>query len=165
MSMASAAPGPGAPAGFLLRLVASIIDAVILTIIIFVISFVLGLVLGMNGVVTATIIAYVAGGIIALVYWGKMESGPTGATLGKKVMKIKVTSAGGGTLDFATALKRSWVHWLGYFFGVLDLVLGTGYILAGIVGIAILVSCVAVAIKANKQGFHDDFAKAQVVRA
>ena len=34
---------------------------------------------------------------------------------------VKVEYVWGGTLDFATALKRSWVHWLGYFFGVLDL--------------------------------------------
>lgn len=164
MSMASAAPASGAPAGFLLRLVASIIDSVILAIIIFVISFVLGMVLGMNGIVLATIISYVIGGILAIFYWGKMESGKDQATLGKKVMKIKVASTAGGALDFAGAIKRSWVHWLGYFLAVIDLVIGTGYILAGIVGIVTLISCVAVAFKSNKQGFHDDWANAQVVR-
>ena len=164
MSTASVAPASGSPAGFLLRLVASIIDSVILGIIVFLISMVLGMVLGMDGVVMATIIAYVIGGVLALAYWAKLESGKDQATPGKKVMKIKVTSASGGALDFAGALKRSWVHWLGYFLAVIDLIVGTGYIFVGIVGLLTLVSCIAVAFKANKQGFHDDFAGAQVVR-
>jgi len=166
MSMASAAPGPGAPAGFLLRLVASIIDGVILSIVVFVLSLILGFVMGMEGVLIATIIAYAIGGALALLYWAKLESGPSQATLGKKVMKIKVASASGGALDFATAAKRSVVHWIFYLTAALDTVLGIGnYLISGIAGIAVLVSCIAVAVKANKQGFHDDFAKAQVVRA
>jgi uncharacterized RDD family membrane protein YckC len=165
MSMASATPASGAPAGFLLRLVASIIDSVILGIVVFLLSMVLGAVMGMEGIVMATIIAYVIGGVLALLYWSKLESGKDQATLGKKVMKIKVSGAGGGALDFATAAKRNWVHWLGYFVAVIDIAVFSNYILTGIVGIIVLVSCIAVAIKANKQGFHDDFAHAQVVRA
>ncbi|MGE0154872.1 MAG: RDD family protein [Reyranellaceae bacterium] len=165
MTMASAAPASGSPAGFLLRLVAAIIDSVILTIIVFVISFVLGFALGMDGVLVATIVAYAAGGIIALFYWAKLESGKDQATPGKKVMKIKVVSASGGALDFAGAIKRSWVHWLGYFVAVVDIVVFGNYYLTGILGIAVLVSCIAVAVKSNKQGFHDDWAAAQVVRA
>ncbi len=165
MSMASAAPASGAPAGFLLRLVATIIDSVILAIIVFVISFVLGAILGMEGITIATIVAYLAGGVIAVAYWAKLESGKDQATPGKKVMKIKVAGAAGGALDFNGALKRSWVHWLGYFLAVVDIVIGTGYILAGIVGIAALITCISVAFKGNKQGFHDDWAAAQVVRA
>lgn len=166
MSMASAAPGSGAPAGFLLRLVAAIIDGVILTIVVFVLSVILGFVMGMNGILIATIIAYAVGGVLALLYWAKLESGKDQATLGKKVMKIKVTSATGGAIDFATAAKRSVVHWVFYLTAAIDTVLGlSNYLISGIVGIAVLVSCIAVAFKSNKQGFHDDFAKAQVVRA
>lgn len=166
MSMASAASGSGAPAGFLLRLVASIIDGVILTIVVFVISVILGFVLGMEGVLIATIVAYAIGGVLALLYWAKLESGKDQATLGKKVMKIKVASASGGAVDFATAIQRSVVHWIFYLTAALDTVLGiSNYLISGVVGIAVLVSCLAVLVKSNKQGFHDDFAKAQVVRA
>jgi len=165
MTTATVTTASGAPAGFLLRLVAAIIDGVILTIVVFVLSLVLGFFMGMDGIVMATFIAYVVGGALALLYWAKLESGKDQATLGKKVMKIKVTSASGGALDFMGALKRSWVHWLGYITAAVDAIVFGEYYITGVVGIVALVSCIAVAIKKNKQGFHDDWAGAQVVRA
>lgn len=163
MSMASAAPGPGAPAGFLLRLVASIIDGLIIGIPTYVLNIIL---VGVTSdPIMATVISYVVGGVAGVLYWAKLESGPGQATLGKKVMKIKVTSTSGGTLDFATAVKRSAVHWITTFTAIVDVLLMLPFILTLIALVLVLVSCIAVAFKANKQGLHDDFSKAQVVRA
>ena len=61
MSTASVAATSGAPAGFLLRLVASIIDGVILSIVVFLLSMVLGFVFGMNGIMMATIVLMLLG--------------------------------------------------------------------------------------------------------
>jgi uncharacterized RDD family membrane protein YckC len=157
-------------AGFWLRFVAAIIDGILLAVVNFILSFILLAVFGLN--IVALILIYVITGALGLIYWAMMESGPGQATLGKRILKLKVTNMSGGRIDFATALTRSWVHWLSYFVLVIDVLLGLPFFLngnlgtlSGIVALAALASAIMIAFTPMKQGFHDQIAKTLVVRA
>ncbi len=159
-------------AGFWLRFVAAIIDGIILFVVNFVLSLILAAIFGLGGIYIVIIVSYLVTGALGLLYWAKMESGPGQATLGKRVLKLKVTNLSGGRIDFATAVTRSWVHWLGYFVLILDVVLGLPFFLngnlgtlSGIVTVAALISAIMIAFTPMKQGFHDQIAKTLVVRA
>lgn len=165
MTTANVATASGAPAGFLLRLVAAIIDGIILGIVVGIITAILMSLLGAQSMVMVFVVSYIIGGVLSLIYWAKLESGTNQATLGKKVMKIKVTRVSGGALDFGGAAARSWVHWAGLFVVAIGFLIGLDQILGLVFGILVLVVGLSVAFKGNKQGFHDDWAGAQVVRA
>jgi uncharacterized RDD family membrane protein YckC len=170
MSTTAAATSPYA--GFWLRFVAAIIDGIILAVVNFVLTLILGAILGVNGIYTAVIISYLATGVLGLLYWSMLESGRGQATLGKRVLRLKVTSMSGGRIDFATAATRSWVHWLAYFLLIVDVLVGLPSfaggnlgLLSGLVGLAALISAIMIAFTPMKQGFHDQIAKTLVVRA
>ena len=88
--------GPSGPrAGFGERLLAAIIDGVVL----FVASFLLRLLLGPAGAFVSF-----AGG---LAYWGYLEGSPSGQTIGKRAMNIRVVDfATGGAIGVPRALIR-----------------------------------------------------------
>jgi len=173
MSMPTSGAVAASPyAGFWLRFIAAFIDGILLAIVNFILTLILGIIFGLSGIYIVVIVSYVITGLLGLLYWSKLESGPWQATLGKRVLKLKVTDMSGGRIDFTTALTRSWVHWLGYFVLILDVLLGLPFFLngnlgtlSGIVALAALVSAIMIAFTPMKQGFHDQMAKTLVVRA
>lgn len=110
-------PRSGPRAGFGIRLVAILIDAVVLTVVGFVIRVILG-----NSI----------GGLIDLVagiaYYIYLEGSPSGQTVGKKLMNIRVIDFnGGGAIGYSRAALRyvgripsTIVCLLGYFWMLWD---------------------------------------------
>jgi uncharacterized RDD family membrane protein YckC len=59
--------------------------------------------------------------VVGIAYFGTLEGGPTGQTVGKKVMRIKVVRAStGDQLGFGTALLR----WVAHFLSAIVFLLG-----------------------------------------
>ena len=89
--------GPSGPrAGFWIRFAAALLD---------------GIILGIVGAVVRLIAGDILGSILSLaldfVYFGYFEGGPSGQTIGKKVLDIRVVRfADGGALGWSTALIR-----------------------------------------------------------
>ncbi|MBA2609230.1 MAG: RDD family protein [Actinobacteria bacterium] len=87
-------PTTGPRAGFGLRLVAAIIDGVLLS----VVSLVLG-VLGNPG--------RGLGLLVGLAYYAYLEGGPSGQTVGKRAMNIRIIDAEtGGAIGYGRAILR-----------------------------------------------------------
>lgn len=128
-------------AGFWIRVVAAFIDAILLGI-------VFGIAFGstvnadptqMSG--ATQFLPIIAGWL----YYALMESSSYQATLGKKVVGIKVTTVEGKRMTFLNATGR---HFAKFISGI---ILGIGYLM--------------VAFSAKKQGLHDLLAKTYVVKA
>ena len=110
--------GPSGPrAGFWIRFAAAFLDGLILG----AVSFFLGLAVPQAvGVLVST--------VLGLVYYGYLEGGPAGQTVGKRVVDIRVArAADGGPLGWGTALLRHVCSWLsalpcglGYFWMLWD---------------------------------------------
>ncbi len=102
-------PGPGASggpsgprAGFWIRFAAAFIDGIILSVVTAPISLFVNQIAG-SGVSI----------LLGLVYFGYLEGGPAGQTVGKKVVDIRVVrAADGAALGWATALLRHVCSWL-----------------------------------------------------
>lgn len=134
-------------AGFWLRFAAYIID----TVIIYTGAFLIGLSFGMNGSFLSegtsvftdigTIMLYLA----ILAYFPVMESSKWQATLGKRVVGIKVTQLNGERIHFGNALGR-------FFAKIISaIILYIGFIMAG--------------FTEKKQGLHDMIAGTLVVKS
>lgn len=97
-------------------------------------------------------------GIGNLLYWSLLEGGPRQATIGKRLVGLKVTALSGEKLDVIRAGLRTWPLWFPPFASVVNDTLGAAMALVA------LVSCVVVAFTAHKQGVHDMIAKCVVIR-
>ncbi len=106
---------------------------------------------------TPSVIGSIILGIAIWAYTALQESSRIQATLGKRVLGIKVTDLGGSRIPLLTATFRSWPLWLPGLVGVV----GT---LDAIAGLAALAACIVVAFTKRKQGLHDMMAKCLVVR-
>lgn len=123
------------PAGFWLRLIASIVDGILLGIINWLLSMVLG-----EGLFYSLISV-----AIAWFYFAGMESSDKQATIGKQLFQLKVTDLAGEKISFGTATAR-------YFSKILSsLILLIGYIM--------------IAFTERKQGLHDMIAGTLVWKA
>jgi uncharacterized RDD family membrane protein YckC len=139
-------------AGFWFRFLAWLIDNILLSVVGFVgggmIGFVLGFMLGMAQVPLDSIqvICGLAGGIFGLVitwlYFAICESSAWQATLGKKLLGLKVTDEAGNRISFARANGRYWAK-----------------ILSGLI---LLIGFIMVAFTEKKQGLHDKLAETLV---
>lgn len=169
MRMSAANPGPAAPvqagavasgqlpeggivhAGFWRRFAAYMLDSLILSIAAGIFMFLIGLA---GGFLIATdsaglgVTVFVIGYLLLIVgmwlYFAKPESGPSQATIGKRVMDIKVTDPNGARISFGRATGR--------FFGKIVtgiIPFGIGYMMAGFTG--------------RKQALHDMMASTCVV--
>lgn len=120
--------------GFWMRLVAYIIDAIVL-----------GIVTGILGAVLDQTIA----GLISIVVWIAYLIGTSnafnGATLGKKILGMRVVTVDGGVPDIKTLLMRYLL----------------GYLVSGII---FYIGFIMIGFDANKQGLHDKIARTYVVR-
>lgn len=147
---------PSAPdhkgyAGFLLRLVAYIIDSLILSIPIYGSMFALlgssmmsGDPAAMEEAGPMTVVWYILVIVITWLYYAYMESSNNQATVGKMALGLKVTDMNGDKINFMQASGR----FLGKILS--SLILGIGYLM--------------VAFTEKKQGLHDILAKTLVVK-
>ncbi len=118
MSFGSVPQQSSAPASFVQRLAASLLDGLILGVVGNIAGFVVGLLLAivMRGADEKSVeaIAGLVGGLIGMLmswlYFALMESGPSGATLGKKALGLQVVDNDGYGITFAQATGRYFAH-------------------------------------------------------
>lgn len=147
----------GEYAGFWERFAAFIVDWIILFIAVFVVAFMVGVAIGIIGgamgmgetELDAFIEQYeqafnLLGVLVAWLYYAGMESSRHQATLGKKLLSMKVTDRNGGKVTFARATGRHFAKFIS------GLILFIGYIM--------------VAFTQKKQGLHDMLADTFVVK-
>ena len=96
-------------------------------------------------------------GIALGLYTAMLESSPAQATLGKRMLRLRVTDLDGARISPLTAILRCWPLWLP---GLVSTVVGLNFF----VGIAAIAACIAVAFTRRKQGLHDMIARCLVVR-
>ena len=96
-------------------------------------------------------------GIALGVYTALQEAGPARATLGKRMLGLRVTGFDGGRISLLRAGFRCWPLWLP---GLVSMVVGLNFV----VGFAAIAACIAVAFTRRKQGLHDMLARCLVVR-
>jgi uncharacterized RDD family membrane protein YckC len=106
----------GPRASFFQRFAAAIIDGIIIA----VVNFILGLVLNQNAASLASL-------VIGVAYYATQEGGPTGQTIGKRVLGIRVVKLnggelgiGGGVLRYVGRIPSALVCGLGYFWALWD---------------------------------------------
>ena len=159
------------PAGFWRRVAAWVID----TIVVLVGTYLVGTFLWPDLVETTThvsesdgarleVVSYalswlgtVVFGIALGIYTAAQESGPAQATIGKRMLGLRVTGLDGGRISPPTAILRCWPLWLP---GLVSMVVGLNFL----VGAAAIAACIAVAFTRRKQGLHDMLARCLVVR-
>ena len=164
-------PIAGPPGGFWRRLAAWLIDGVV----ILVGFFLVGIYLWPDLVETTALVSEVDGarlqtvryaptkigavvlGIAVWAYAALQECGPRQATLGKRILGLRVTGLDGGRVSLLTASYRSWPRWLPGIMGVVG-------ILDAVVALIALAACIAVAFTPRKRGLHDMMARCLVVR-
>lgn len=162
MTTEAQAAGP-VYAGFWKRALAALVDFVLINIPIGAVTWVVApetfhSAEGETAASGATIAMQIASILIWMAYKGIMEGGASGATIGKRLLSIKVVRESGGALDLPTAVYRAWPYWVPAAATLLGPQLG-------IIGLVGLISCIVVAFTAKKQGLHDIMAKCLVVRA
>ncbi len=136
--------GTAAPAGLGIRIGARLLDVLLVGI---PASIVLSIV-GLQTVLTGIIISLLWFG-----YFVWFESNQ-GATVGKKLLNLSVSSAAGGFPDPATAAKRN--IWM--LFGLIP-------VIGGLLGlIAVIAIMITIASGDDNLGYHDKFAGTQVKR-
>ena len=96
-------------------------------------------------------------GIALGVYTALQEAGRAQATVGKRMLGLRVTGLDGGRISLLTAILRCWPLWLP---GLVSMVVGLNFI----VGFAAIAACIAVAFTRRKQGLHDMLVRCLVVR-
>lgn len=131
-------------AGFLPRLAAVIVDGVILGVVNFALRGVFGDV-GADPTVGVTAgPASGLGAVISLAYFTVMEGGPWQATVGKRVLGLRVTDTNGEPIGYGKAFVRN---------------------IAKIVsGVILLIGYIMAAFTARKQALHDMIAGTLVVK-
>jgi len=103
------------------------------------------------------------GSLTILVYHTIFESSALQATIGKLTLGLKVTDLAGEPIGMIRAAIRAWPAWIYGIFGFFSYIAG-GFGGDFIVALLTLVSCIAVAFTAQKQGLHDMLAGTLVVR-
>lgn len=96
--------------------------------------------------------------LIVWAYFAFQESASAQATLGKRMMGIRVSAENGERLSLLTASLRAWPIYL----PSVAALAGSG--ISSLVGLVALVSCIVVAFSARKQGLHDKMAGAVLTR-
>jgi uncharacterized RDD family membrane protein YckC len=174
-----AAPGGtglARPAGFWLRVVAAIVDGIALLIAWQILAFVipaptsvtppppgsspevlfayLRALLNAPGPTLPTLITTV----LCWAYFVLQETSRAQATLGKRLLGIRVSNADGGRLGLGAATIRTWPM---YLHNIAWLISGW---LSSFVLVLAFIACVAVAFSSRKQGLHDKMAGAFMTR-
>jgi uncharacterized RDD family membrane protein YckC len=158
-------------AGFWLRVVAWIIDAIALAIIWQIISIFLPanpLPLPPRNADAAALWQYwqdslppgkmIISALLSWAYFALQEGSSAQATIGKRVLGIRVSTEGGAKLSLIAASIRTWPLWLN------SVAWAAGGWAGGLVSLAVFVSCFSVAFSSRKQGLHDKMAGAVLTR-
>lgn len=162
-------PADPAAGSLLDRFLARLIDFVVLGIIQVVIGLVLGAILisnrgevGQSGSIAFNIVSAIVSTVIIVGYFTYLESS-NGATLGKRVMKLRVVGSDGtSNPTMEQAFRRN--IWL--LAGILAILGGFGSLLGGLIEIVAIVT-IAVGISGDsvrRQAWHDKFAGETQVR-
>jgi uncharacterized RDD family membrane protein YckC len=96
--------------------------------------------------------------LIVWAYFAFQESSSAQATLGKRMLGIRVSTENGRQLSLLTASLRAWPVYLP------SVAAMAGSAFSTLVGLLALISCIAVAFSARKQGLHDKMAGAVLTR-
>jgi uncharacterized RDD family membrane protein YckC len=96
--------------------------------------------------------------LIVWAYFAFQESSSAQATLGKRMMSIRVSTENGERLSLLTATLRTWPIYL----PTVAALAGSSF--STVVGLIAFISCIAVAFSARKQGLHDKMAGAVLTR-
>jgi uncharacterized RDD family membrane protein YckC len=92
-------------------------------------------------------------------YFAFQESSSAQATLGKRMLGIRVSTESAARLSLVAATLRTWPIWLPTVASLLGSGVGT------LVGLLALIACIAVAFSAHKRGLHDKMAGAVLTRS
>lgn len=104
------------------------------------------------------VIAYA---VLIWAYFVLQETSSAQATVGKRLLGIRVSTEDGGRLSIAAASVRAWPMYL----PTVALLAGlAGTAISSLIGLLGLVACLAVAFSARKQGLHDKMAGAFLTR-
>ena len=153
MNAHSTAPSSvsGVYAGFSWRTVALVLDSVIVNVAAFVIAFIggVGIAVVLSGraddlVAAGTVLGYVVGMLTNWLYFTLCESSTWQATLGKRMLSLRVTDLHGRRIGFGQANGRYWSKIIS------GLLLFMGFLMVG--------------FDRKKQGLHDKLAGTLVVR-
>lgn len=127
-------PSPSGPrAGFWRRFAAAFVDGILLAIV----NVILRAIAGSGG-------GTGIGTLASLAYFTYFEGGPTGQTIGKRALGIRVIDfGGGGSIGYA----RAFIRWIGRFVSAIVFLLGYLWMLWD----------------AERQTWHDKFANSVVV--
>ena len=127
-------PSPSGPrAGFWRRFAAAFVDGILLA----VVNVILRAIAGAGG-------GTGIGTLVSLAYFTYFEGGPTGQTLGKRALGIRVIDFGGGG---SIGYGRAFIRWIGRFVSAIVVFLGYFWMLWD----------------KERQTWHDKFANAVVV--
>jgi uncharacterized RDD family membrane protein YckC len=158
-------------AGFWLRVMAAIVDAIILTVAWKVVEMALpaqdipampakpdyrAFIDMMNALLSPDRVIVYA--LLVWAYFVFQETSSAQATLGKRMLGIRVSTGQGERLTLLAATIRTWPIYL----PTLAALLGIGA--SWLVSFFALIACVAVAFSARKQGLHDKMAGAILTR-
>ncbi len=158
-------------AGFWLRVVAAIVDAIILTVAWQIIELALpardvpsmpakpdyqAFIDTMNALLSPDRVIVYA--LLVWAYFVFQETSSAKATLGKRMLGIRVSNDRGGRLTLLASSIRTWPIYL----PTLVALVGIG--LSWLVTFAAVIACVAVAFSVRKQGLHDKMVGAILTR-
>jgi uncharacterized RDD family membrane protein YckC len=99
----------------------------------------------------------VASTVLCWAYFALQESSSAQATVGKRLLGIRVSTEHGARLNLGAATIRTWPLYL----NSAGWILGS---LGGLVALISLVACISVAFSGRKQGLHDKMAGAVLTR-
>lgn len=134
-------------AGFWVRFLAYLIDSIIVGCALGLLLTVMGIPVTMvdaEGITQATYVAHIYTTIGGWLYWSITQSSPWQATIGKKVLGLRLINQDGTRVSFLKALGRSTI---GYFISAI--IFGMGFI--------------AIGVTKDKIGFHDSLFETYVV--
>ena len=100
----------------------------------------------------------IASAVLSWAYFALQECSSAQASVGKRVLGIRVANEQGGRLGLLAATIRTWPLYLN------SLAWAGGGLLGGLVTLAVFVACISVAFSSRKQGLHDKMAGAVLAR-
>ena len=114
--------------------------------------------------VTMTMISIVvelAGVAVWILYKGLLEGGKSGATVGKRIVGLRVRTATGEAAGFWRATYRAWPYWLPSLVMLASAYRGPIFLAVCVV---VLIAYLLVAFTPKKQGLHDMLAGTLVLK-